>query len=128
MPKSVRARSIRPFSHGRLRRSVVLTALAIWVWLASAAAPVRATAFCDIRKTRDGFVALRARPDAKAPLIARMHVGDEVLVRDDVAARGGFMFVTWWKGGRFKVKREVGYDPPDRDGWVHKALIADECG
>lgn len=92
------------------------------------ATAAHATAFCDVRNTRDGFVALRAGPDAKARLIARMRAGDEVLVRDDIAARGGWMFVTWWKGGRFKVKRETGYDPSDGEGWVRESLIGDECG
>jgi hypothetical protein len=109
------------------RCALLLAAVVVGAWLAPAS-PARATTFCDIRKTSDGFVALRAGPDAKAPLIARMRVGDEVQVRDDIASRGGFMFVTWWKGGRFKVKRAAGYDPPDRDGWVREILIAEECG
>jgi hypothetical protein len=112
-------------SNATRRALLVLAALCVG---GLASSPVHATTFCDVRKTSDGFVALRAGPYAKAPLIGRMRSGDEVLVRDDVASRGGWMFVTWWKGGRFKVKREAGYDPPDRDGWVRETLIADECG
>lgn len=111
-----------------LRLPALLAAtLSAGLFVASTA-PARATAFCDVRKTADGFVALRAAPDPQARLIARMRVGDELMVRDDVAARAGWMFVTWWKGGRFKVKRETGYDPSDANGWVHAKLIAEECG
>ena len=120
---ATRSKALRPEAWAR---RALLAAVAVWVLLSPAAS--HASIFCDVRKTGDGFLALRAAPDPKARLIARMHAGDEVLVRDDVAARGGWVFVTWWKGGRFKVKRDSGYDPSDADGWMRETLLADECG
>lgn len=96
--------------------------------LSLAPVPLAATEFCDIRKTKDGFAALRAAPNPKARLIARMHVGDEVLGDGGVNLQKGWMYVTWWKGGRFKGRPQPGYDKPDGKGWVHTSLIADECG
>jgi hypothetical protein len=128
MPRCRPCRTVpRPAARLPDARDAVLVAI-LAASLLPPASPVRATTFCDVRRTSDGFVALRAGPDAKARLVARMRAGDEVLVRDDVASRGGFMFVTWWKGGRFKVKRDTGYDPSDGEGWVRETLIADECG
>lgn len=87
-----------------------------------------ATIFCDVVPTHAGVAPLRAAPAATARLIARMHAGDEVLLRDDVEAKNGWIFVTWWKGGRFKVKQSAGYDPSNGEGWVMGSQLADECG
>lgn len=92
------------------------------------AGPADATVYCDIRKTRVGFVALRTEPKAQAWLVARMHVGDEVQEHTEVERQGDWVFVTWWKGGRFKVQRTGGYDPPNGKGWVLHRFIADNCG
>lgn len=102
----------------------VLTALLLF----APETPVGATTFCDVRKTSDGFVALRAAPDAGARLIARMHAGDEVQVRDDVGANAGWLLVRWWKGGRFRADRKSAAEPYDAEGWVRETLIVDECG
>ncbi|MET0606251.1 MAG: SH3 domain-containing protein [Beijerinckiaceae bacterium] len=85
-----------------------------------------ATAFCNIRSTSDGFVALRAGPSGTARLVARMRVGDEIQAHSD--RRGMWIKATWWKGGRFKQPRDAGYDPPNGSGWVHGSLIEDDCG
>ena len=91
-------------------------------------APAAATEFCNVRKTRDGYVALRASPDPKAKLVARMKVGDEVLGDSTVDIVKGWMYVTWWKGGRFKSGRPDGYDKPNGKGWVYSKLVDELCG
>ena len=93
------------------------------------ATPASATLYCEILKSPDGFAALRAGPDPKARLVARMRVGDEVLVNGGVERKGKWENVTWWKGGRFKKKHpEGGYDLPNAKGWVHSSLLGDTCG
>jgi len=86
-----------------------------------------ATEFCNVKRTADGFVALRAAPDPRAALVGRMTHADEVLGDPTVESRNGWMFVTWWKGGRF---RPGGYefDKPTGKGWVNSRLIEEECG
>lgn len=90
--------------------------------------PAKATLFCNVIPTHAGVAPLRAGPSATARLIARMHRGDEVLVRDDLEAKNGWVFVTWWKGGRFKVKGSPGRDPSNGEGWVMESQLSDECG
>ena len=91
------------------------------------AAPAFATEFCDIKKTRDGFVALRAAPSPSGKLVGKMRVGDEVLYEVTVASKGDWSYVTWWKGSRF---RKGGYEfgKPTARGWVNSKLIKEECG
>src|SRR5258708_1075582 len=101
---------------------VVRVALSAWcgMLLLLVAAPASATLLCDIKKTSDGFVALRAQPHRTARLVAWMKSGDEVLISSGVEPRNGWAYVTWWKGGRFKKDHPGGgYDKPDRKGWVY---------
>lgn len=89
--------------------------------------PAAATVFCDVKKTRDGFVALRAEPDSRAKLVARMRFGDEVQAITTAGNVNGWMQVIWWKGGRFKSGAAAGYDKSDGKGWAYRKFI-DECG
>ena len=86
-----------------------------------------ATEFCDIKKTPDGFVALRERPDARGKLVARMKAGDEVMLNNVVAAKNGWTRVYWWKGGRFQGQTVKGIEAADGQGWVNSKLLG-ECG
>jgi hypothetical protein len=86
-----------------------------------------ATEFCVIKKTADGFVALRAQPDAKGKLVARMKVGDEVMLNNTVDSANGWTRVYWWKGGPARKAIVVGIDKASDEGWVNAKLIAD-CG
>ena len=89
--------------------------------------PARASLFCEIKSTRDGFVALRGRPNPDAPLLHRMRPGDEVLLRPE--RRGAWQRVTYWRGGRFRSGRNPDGDQPTAIGWMHKDLVApDSCG
>jgi len=92
------------------------------------ASPAPATEFCGIRKTPDGFMALRAQPNAKGKLVARMKVGDEVMINNIVAEKNGWTRVYWFKGGRFQGETARGIENADAQGWVNGKLLGDECG
>ena len=84
-----------------------------------------ATTYCNIKQTKDGFVALRSGPNASSRLVAKMRVGDEIQAHSE--SRGKWIKATWWKGGRFKG----GGPTPDSSnaaGWVHGSLIEEDCG
>ena len=63
-------------------RTVSIPAFCAFVTLA-AMHPANATEFCEIAKTRDGFVALRAGASPSAALIARMRPGGEAQLVGD---------------------------------------------
>lgn len=92
------------------------------VLLVAAALPAQATAFCGIAPTADGFVALRAGPSTQARLLARMRVGDEVMLGQGRV--GPWIAVRWWRGDSRLVR---GFDT-GRRGWMHGALLDEICG
>ena len=99
---------------------------AAFLWL-GLPAPARASTFCEIRATRDGFVALRVGPGPSARLLERMKPGDEVLLGQ--GRQGRWVEVAYWRGGRFARGRNPTGDPPTAKGWMHEGLIADDsCG
>lgn len=98
------------------------TAWAMAVGLLVVASEAGATSFCAIKPTSDGFVALRAEPNASSGLVARMRVGDEVQLLGETSGR--FERVLWWKGD---TRLSKGYEAISGTGWVHASLIVD-CG
>ncbi len=91
------------------------------------AGPASASAFCEIKSTKDGFVALRDGPSPQARLLQRMRPGDEVLLGQD--RKGPWVAVTYWRGGRFASGRNPTGDPPTARGWMHSGLlVTDSCG
>ena len=98
------------------------------VLVAALPAPTSAALYCDVLNAPAGFVGLRAAPDSGARLIAKMHVGDEVLADGGVQRKGDWYFAKWWRGGRFKFKHTQGYDSPSGRGWVDFNFIARDCG
>ena len=91
-------------------------------------APASATTFCHIKKTKDGFVALRAGPGPATKLLHRMRPGDEVLP-SSIEEQGDWVKVTWWRGGRFRLSKGGAGDPPSGTGWMNRKLIEDDsCG
>jgi len=85
--------------------------------------PAFATAYCQLKATKDGFVALRSGPGASSKLVGRMKAEDEVLLGE--GRKGDWQQVTWWRGDDRLVK---GQDKVAGRGWVHYKLIAEECG
>jgi hypothetical protein len=91
------------------------------------AARAGATAYCEIRQTDDGFVALRAGPSARSEMLEKMRPGDEVLLGQGRVGR--WVEVTFWRGGRFASGRNPDGDPATAGGWMREDLIAeDSCG
>jgi hypothetical protein len=85
--------------------------------------PALATAFCQLKETRDGFVALRRGPSPSTTIVGRMKAEDEVLLGE--GRKGEWIQVTWWRGDDRLAK---GYDKIAGRGWVHRKLVAEECG
>jgi hypothetical protein len=85
--------------------------------------PAAATLFCNVRQTADGFVALRAAPDANAKLVGRMTSSDEVMIGQ--GKKGNWIEVSWWRGEERHTK---GFGATSGRGWVNRKLIEDECG
>jgi hypothetical protein len=82
-----------------------------------------ATSFCPLKPTQDGFVALRSGPSPSARLIGRMKADDEVQLGE--SRKGDWIQVTWWRG---EDRLARGYDKVAGRGWVHRRLVAEECG
>jgi hypothetical protein len=106
--------------------SMVRKGVYIAVTMLALGSPAAATVYCDVNKTKDGFVALRSSPSPKGKLVARMRVGDEVQPDDTVPRKNGWAFYTWWQGGRFKGSGPA-YDPSNGRGWAYERFIG-ECG
>jgi hypothetical protein len=82
------------------------------------ALPARATAFCEVKATRDGFVALRDAPSTAGKLIRRLKAGEMVQLDSTRPNPRG------WKAVIFRD--EAGGKP--RPSWVSAGLIEQECG
>lgn len=85
------------------------------------AAPAPTITYCYVRRTADGFVALRAGPDPGARLLARMRPGEEVLLEE---GRSG----PWQRAHLMRRNgrgEDGGFAPNSPSGWVHSALIRD---
>ncbi len=106
----------------RTTRAVILLAAIVSTGALLAPAPASASLFCPLKKTSDGFVALRAGPSPAARLVARMRPSDEVGLGE--ARQGKWVEVTWWRGDDRLGKP---HNPPAGHGWAHRALIGD-CG
>ncbi|HYF57037.1 MAG TPA: hypothetical protein VEA41_22495 [Salinarimonas sp.] len=107
----------------------MMLALALALTLAAAAlAPAaHASAFCEIKPTADGYVALREGPGASARLLERMTSKDEIMLGP--GRRGAWVEVVYWRGGRFASGLHETGDPPTARGWMHSGLVApDSCG
>lgn len=91
--------------------------------LTASAVPASATGFCEVRKTADGFVALRAEPHAGAKLVGRMRHRDEVMIGE--GEKGQWIEVTWWRGTE---RLNKGFEAHAGKGWVNRKLISSDCG
>jgi hypothetical protein len=81
-----------------------------------------ASEFCDVPKTKDGFIALRAGPGMQFPIVARMRFGDEMLPTP--IGKGDWVETRHWRG---KTRFTRGFGA-SRNGWMHKRFIPDMCG
>lgn len=114
-------RRLIAFSSTRAARLAAMAAGAVALNL-FIALPASATSFCNIKRTSDGFAALRAAPDANARILMRMRHTDEVML--GLGERGPWREVTYWRG---QTRHEAGGFGRGRKGWVHHSLLG-ECG
>ena len=110
------------------RLSVLNLGAALMVAGCFGAGSALATEFCDIKQTADGFVALRERPEVKGKLVARMKIGDEVMINNSSLQRMAGRGSTGGKAGASRVSRLKGIEKADGQGWVNSRLLGDECG
>ena len=111
----------------RLKLACLSAALVCGVSIMPTAAS--AMIVCWVKKTSDGFVALRAQPSPEGRLIAKMRAGDSVWGDPDskVKPRGGWTYVNWVKKSTHD-KTMSANAKIDGKGWVRESLIEDECG
>ena len=103
--------------------ATIAGALAGALILAASAVPASASGFCAVRKTADGFVALRTEPHAGAKLVGKMRSRDEVMIGE--GEKGQWIEVTWWRGTE---RLDKGFEAHAGKGWVNRKLISNECG
>ena len=102
----------------RFRFSASVAALVALAGLAAGITPASATAFCEVRKTSDGFVALRDAPNANGKRLWRLKAGDMVQLDTTRANAKGWTAVIYRSEDR----------TIERVGWVAERLIERECG
>lgn len=102
----------------RIRLLPGLALAAASVLAATHALPARATAFCEVKATRDGFVALRAAPSTKGTLMRRLNAGEMVQLDTTRPNPKG------WTAVIFRSDDGAA----EQVGWVSASLIEQECG
>ena len=104
-------------------RTAILRSALLAALCGVCAAPASASLFCPVMKTRDGFVALRAAPNMRAPIVAKMRPHDEIMLTID--EENGWIKVLYWTGDTRFTK---GYGE-HRSGWMHRRFVPpDQCG
>lgn len=88
--------------------------------LLGSAAPARATACCEVKRTSDGFLAMRSGPGARFALLKKIPSGDAVCFgsRDPDEPDTGH-----WIYGFYTDASGQTYH-----GWVNDLYLFDECG
>jgi len=85
---------------------------------------------CEVKETKDGFVAVRAAPNPKGALVSKATPGQivEVVVdsKQNPVARGRWWRVRHYPGEAMPLPGEPEFKDI-REGWMHSALI-DGCG
>ncbi len=119
MTRSASTRPATPTPRAVRLAAMAAAAIALNLFVAL---PASATSFCEIKRTSDGFAALRAAPDANARILARMRSTDEVMLGS--GERGPWRQVTFWRG---QSRHAEGGFGRGQQGWMHRSLLGD-CG
>lgn len=114
-------------------RNCTLALVVMSLGTISAATPADATLYCVLKKTPDGFVALRAGPSPSARIVLKMHPGDTVLIQN---APGAAVNPQWdqvlhWRKEVYEKLRKLGQEDSSLGtrGWVNKRFyLEDSCG
>lgn len=108
----------------RARLIIALAGLATWAVPASATpivagvpTNIQAPVYCYVKRTPDGFVALRAGPDPRQRMVTRMRPGEELHIEGSV--QGEWRRVHLMR----RTGRDDGYFGPGHEGWMHSRYI-----
>ena len=104
------------------KKHTLIAAAALALSYTALCLPAQASLFCEVKKSRDGFVALRASPDAGSKMLARMKANDEVFLTGE--KRNGWERIKYWPANDRLTKGE---SARTITGWVNAKLI-DMCG
>ncbi len=104
-------------------------ALALTVGMANRAGATIGNA-CEVKETPDGFVAIRAKPSAKAALVSKAKPG-QLLEIQQGKNRKPVASGLWWRVRHYPGDTALSPGDKDyhlvRDGWIHSKLVGD-CG
>ena len=89
-------------------------------------APARAVVVCIVKKSSAEAVTLRARPDHRAPLVARMKRGDGVHALQGDEPRDGWTRVRWWKAATLR-RHGANFEKIDVLGWTRYDMSDSAC-
>lgn len=103
-------------------RTLIPSLLAAALLLPVTGGEAAASSFCEVRRTADGFVALREGPSAEARMLVRMRADDEVMLTE--VRQGDWVRVLHWPG---QTRLSDGGFARGRPGWVNRRLLGD-CG
>lgn len=78
---------------------------------------IQAPVYCYVKRTPDGFVALRTGPAPSHRMVVRMRPGEELHIEGSVA--GEWRRVSLMR----RTGRDDGYFGPGREGWMHSRFI-----
>lgn len=106
----------------KLRISVLAAAIVASV------TPAEARYACAVKRTADGFVALRDGPSARHKMLAQMRPQELVGLlhpdKDEIVREGDWLFVRWYPGTkRTATHIPEGDEAKARAGWVRDSLI-----
>ena len=96
--------------------------------LVVATATAEARYACAVKRTSDGFVALRDGPSTRHAVNARMRPQEMVGLlhpdKEEIVRSGDWLFVRWYPGTRrTEFLMPDGNETTARSGWVHDRLI-----
>ena len=78
---------------------------------------IQAPIYCYVKRTPDGFVALRSGPSASHRMVTRMRPGEELFIEGTVS--GEWRRVDLMR----RTGRDDGYFGPGHQGWMHSRFI-----
>jgi hypothetical protein len=104
------------------------TIIPAFVLLVTASTTAEARYACAVKRTSDGFVALRDGPSTRHATLAQMRPQEMVGLlhpdKEEIVRSGNWLFVRWYPGTRrTEAHIPTGNETTARPGWVHDRLI-----
>lgn len=109
-------------------RAPLAAILPALVLLAAATTMAEARYACAVKRTADGFVALRAGPSSRHPIVAKMRPEELVGIMhpdtEDLKRSGDWLWGRWYPGTRRTADHIPEGNPATaREGWVYDRLL-----